>query len=503
MPVNMNRIVNVIPTLIESTGSGYNESGLLLTQDTSLPYGKVYTFASADAVEAFFGPTSPLVNASEIYFNGPDNKTKVPKELLISSYITGNSNAWLRGAALTETVAQFATITNGYVTLVVNGEESFIDGIDLSGSESYTTVASKLQTAIAAVHSGYTVTYDLIRKAFKITGNATVALGYAVLTTESGASGTELATILGLTAAAGATISDPFTGTKTIADIMDNICLKTENWYSFTTDWQPEIDDRLEFSAWNSGKYSGARFIYAEYDMDGAAISGSSEADFASRAVAAGYASSLPIYGIIDHAVFALSCGACVNREELNGRYSLAGKHQTGLAITVDNSIDYDVLAAKGYSCYADFATAGNTFRWFQKGAITGKYKWFDALQGHVWLNDNIQVNCADLIDTVKAFPYSQQGYGMIDSAISQAANAAVYNGVATKGVTLSESQKAQLMADIGFDISDALYSAGYYTYITDPSASVRADRGSPIIKFYYMDGGVIQTIDVISNAIL
>jgi hypothetical protein len=501
MPVNMNRIVNIIPVLVEATGSGYKESGLVLTTDISLPYGKVYTFQSADAVKAYFGAESDLYPAAVVYFNGPENKTKVPKELLISGYITGNSNAWLRSTQISQTVSQIETITDGYITLVIDDVESLISNIDFSGDVSYTEMAATLQVAIAAVHSGYTVSYDLIRQAFKITGNTTESIGYAVLTTES-ETGTDLASVLGFTSTAGAVISAPFQGTKTIADIMDNICLETENWFSFTTAWEPLIADRLLFASWNSGKYSGARFVYVAYDQDGADLISSSNSDFATESIEAGYKSILPVYGDLTHAMFVLGCGASVNRDETNGRYALAGKHQAGLTVTIDNSIDYDTLIAKGYSCYADFATAGNVYRWFQNGAITGSYKWFDSLQGHVWLNDNIQVNCANIIDNIKAFPYNDMGFSMIDSALTAAANLAITNGVATRGVVLSETQKSQIMAEIGKDVSTALFAAGFYNYIVAPSAAVRAERGSPIIRFYYNDGGVIQKIDVISAAI-
>jgi hypothetical protein len=501
MPVNMNRIINIIPTLVEATGSGYKESGLVLTTDQSLPYGKVYTFKSADDVKAYFGPQSPLFSAATVYFNGPDNKTKVPEELLISTFNKSTSKAWLRSAQVEQTVTELKTISNGYITLVIDGVESLIEDIDFSGDASYTEMAATMQVAVAAVHSGYTVTYDLIREAFVITGTTAEEIGYAVLTVTSSV-GTDLATVLGFTATAGAVISEPFAGSKTIADIMDQVCLMTENWFSFTTDWEPLIADRLEFADWNSQKYSGRRFCYVAYDMDGADLVSSSSADFATVAKAAGYAAILPLYGNLSHAMFVLGCGASVNRAETNGRYALAGKHQSGLTVTCDNTTDFDTLIAKGYSCYADFATAGNLYRWLQNGAILGDYKWFDALQGHVWLNDNIQVNCANLIDQVKAFPYNQMGYSMIDSALTQAANEAINNGVAVKGVVLSESQKTQIMAELGFDISDALFAAGFYNYIVSPTAAVRAERGSPIVRFYYNDGGVIQKIDVVSAAI-
>jgi len=499
MPVNMNRVVNIIPKLIRAIGSGYKESGLLLTQDLALPYGQVFRFQSSDAVSAYFGSASPLVDAARIYFTSHDIKTKLPSELLIANFNLGNAVGWIRGSQIQRKISELNTISNGYITLNVNDKNTLISDIDFTGAVSYTEMAAILQTAIDEISPSLSCTFDLIRQAFLIMGDSSTTLGFAVNSINVG---TDVSDILGLTESAGAIISDPHTGNIAISDVMDNICLDTENWLSFTTDWLPDLNSRLEFGAWNSSKYNGARFIYCEYDTDGAVLTAASNADFASLAAENGYVAILPIYGQLAHAMFALSCGAAVNRAETNGRYALAGKHQAGLPVTIDNSLDFDILITKGYSCYADFATAGNRFRWFQNGAILGPYKWFDALQGHVWLNDNIQVNSASIIDQIKAFPYNNDGFAMIDSALSEAANLALNNGVATRGVMISDSQKNLILAELGQDISDTLFAAGFYNHIVAPTADIRLNRGSPIVRFYYNDGGVIQKIDVISSSI-
>ena len=69
-------------------------------------------------------------------------------------------------------------------------------------------------------------------------------------------------------------------------------------------------------------------------------------------------------------------------------------------------------------------------------------------------------------------------------------------------GVTLSNTQKVQLLAEIGLDVSQTLETQGWYMQVKDPGATVRGQRQSPECKFYYMDGGSLQQIVMPATAI-
>ena len=43
----------------------------------------------------------------------------------------------------------------------------------------------------------------------------------------------------------------------------------------------------------------------------------------------------------------------------------------------------------------------------------------------------------------------------------------------------------------------------GYYLQILDPGAQVRGNRGTPVINFWYTDGGAVQKITIASIDIL
>jgi hypothetical protein len=63
----------------------------------------------------------------------------------------------------------------------------------------------------------------------------------------------------------------------------------------------------------------------------------------------------------------------------------------------------------------------------------------------------------------------------------------------------LSESQKAQVNNAAGLDVASIIETQGFYLQILDPGSQVRAARGTPVINFWYTDGGAVQQITVAS----
>jgi hypothetical protein len=77
--------------------------------------------------------------------------------------------------------------------------------------------------------------------------------------------------------------------------------------------------------------------------------------------------------------------------------------------------------------------------------------------------------------------------------------NDALKFGSIRGGVSLSLSQKVALNQAAGLEISSTIENQGYYLQILDPGSQVRAARGSPIINFWYTDGGAVHKINVSS----
>ena len=78
-----------------------------------------------------------------------------------------------------------------------------------------------------------------------------------------------------------------------------------------------------------------------------------------------------------------------------------------------------------------------------------------------------------------------------------------VFNGVIDAGVVLSEKQKAELYIEAGEDISEQLFTEGYYFKVEDPGATVRAERGTPIISVWYTYGGSVNKLNIPLTAMM
>jgi hypothetical protein len=99
--------------------------------------------------------------------------------------------------------------------------------------------------------------------------------------------------------------------------------------------------------------------------------------------------------------------------------------------------------------------------------------------------------------------PYNDRGYALIRAWLQDPVNRAVNNGCIDPGVTLSESQKAQIYNETGKDLTTELWTKGYAILVEDAGAAVRVGRNSPIISVYYTYGGSVNRIEVASTAIL
>ena len=188
---------------------------------------------------------------------------------------------------------------------------------------------------------------------------------------------------------------------------------------------------------------------------------------------------------------------ASIDWNRRQGVINFAFKSQSGLAPIVTDGVEASALETAGVNYYGRWATRNPEFVFLYNGAISGSYKWIDAWVNAIWLRSAIQISCMDGLKMAGRVPYTEMGYTQISAWLQDPINQAILNGCIDAGVVLSEKQKAELFIEAGTDITEQLFTEGYYFEVSDPGATVRAERGTPIINVWYTYGGSVNKLNI------
>ena len=490
MSINADKLVQIVPRLISGGTAGLTFAGLVLSQNALIPAGRVMQFASAQAVGSFFGLNSEEYAFAVPYFGGPVNATTLPQKIFFASYSAEPVAAWLRGAAYTGTLAALQNGAQGTLTLTVDGVQKTATALEFSALTSFSEIAAAIQEALG---EGVAVTYSSQTKAFQFT-SATTGENSSV----SYAADSELAQLLDLTEQAGAVQSVGMAG-QTLPEAMANVLNYARDWVTFSTLWEPELEEKMALASWQA-TYD-TRFCYVAWDTDINATL-NNEQSFGAQLAELEIPGVALQYNTPRLAACIMGFAASLNFNTLNGRATAAYKQFEGQPTTVQTDEVYDQLLDNGYNVYADFATASANYKFYQPGQVSGVWDWLDTYLNAIAIKDSLQLNILDLLSGVNSLPYNEEGYSAIRTACLDTISKYKRFGAIRSGVTLSQTQKVQLLTEIGQDVSKTIESEGWYMQVLDPGAVTRAVRGTPDCKFYYTDGGSIQRIVMTSTAI-
>lgn len=490
-------IVKVTPRVISGGSSDLETNGLLLTKSALIPSGvPAVEFTSAAAVADFFGSEAEETVFAQQYFTGVTGQQKAVNAIVIGRFISEAAPAWVRGGTVTTKLATFKAINDGTLTLEVNGEAVTAENIDLSTCTSLSEVAAKVAEGIA----GVTGAYDANSQKFIFTTEKTGAdaslnlvgaaavkggvVGTAIVGESLVASevkGTGLSDALGLTVSLGAVVS-PGADVQTPAAALENVCSVTRNWVGFTTIWEATLEEAEGFAAWAD---IDDDYVYVDWTTDVRCIDTLAQAETKPAKMRDRFNCAICLYGTSAFAAFVLAVGASIDWQRNQGMKVWFAKSATGLSPTVQNEAAADALEAIRCSYFGNFATRNDAFQFMNTGALCSDYYGFiDVLYGSIYLRNAIQRSCMNGFKSVNRAPYNDSGRAYISAWLQDPISLCLRNGVIDPGLDLSESQRAQIMQEVGQDITGALFTKGYWYNIEMPAANVRAERGSPSCQF-------------------
>lgn len=492
MAIPARQIVDVSPRVINAGVPDLAMSGLLLTKNAlCLP---IMTFSSANAVGNYFGMESDEYKASAKYFQSYDNSFKKPAYLKFAKRVDSALAGSLIGGSASA-LATLKTITAGTFTIDVDGTTVTVSSLDLSACTSMSAVATALATKI----TGTTVAYNSNLNAFVVT-SSTAGADSSVSVASEVSTGTT-ATLLGLTAGKGAVTIDGMAAQSASAN-MKAIAEADGNWVSFSYLYEATDAEIIALAEWNNEQK--VEFLFVAYtDSDGDTVP-SSASNLPNSLKTLDVEGTLVLFGDIFTAMLVMAIGASIDWNRYNGLCSYAFRSQSGLAATVTDETTAENLLGMNVNYYGRYASRVEDFTFLYDGKMVGgTFNFVDAYIGNIWLRNALQNAILNGLQNVPRTPYNVDGYNQIRAWCADPINRGINNGAIQKGVKLSESQKAQLFAEIGVDVADDIFTDGYYLVVEDPGSQARTKRESPVCGLWYTYGGQINKIELPATVIL
>lgn len=383
-------------------------------------------------------------------------------------------------------------------------------GTGTGGAGTYTLTASMQAASTTITATAPAVWYDSVSGGFVVNSGTTGAT--STITYGSGV----LALALKMDLASGATISQGHVA-YTPAAAMTAVVAVTQDWVSFMTTWEPSDADKEAFASWTSGQNGGTanRYVYEMWETSALDIAQGGPSAAAAFVTAGNLGGSEMIYAdpnvttlAGEKAAFAMGATASVDYSETNGYVTFAFKGQAGLLPDVIDGAIANILAGSpggstfgfGINFYGDYTTANQAFIEWQRGLISGPFRWKDDYVNQIWFNNQLVLALMVLMQSAKSLPYSARGYALVEAALLDPIAQALNFGMIIAGKTLSASQIAQINGGAGNSgAAQAVQNQGFYLQIKPASPQVRASRGSPPCTLWYSTPESIQHIDLAS----
>lgn len=490
--IPVSQLVTINPAVVSAGGNPLSLNSVFLIQSTLVPTSSLLEFPSLDDVSAYFGSNDPATALAANYFLGFDNSSRKPGTLSFAGYANVARAAFVRGQSLAGmTLSQLQAIS-GTLTFTIDGGVK-TGTVNLAAASSFTNAATLMTTALT-MSGGQAITWDAAQSRFVCTSGTTGAT--STMTYGSGAAAAPLGFTAGVLSQ-GAAIDTPATA-------MDRIRQQGQNWAAFMTVWEPDLANKTAFAVWANSQNN--RYAYIAWDSDAGYTTANNAAVFGSIVDSLNYEGTAVVYNTA--AIAAFTCGyiGSVNFQALNGRATPAFKSQGGLATSVNTLSAATAILSNNASYYGVYQAPGqgNIYNILYDGRMNGsKFRWLDTYINQIYLNAQLQLSIFVGLTQNNSVPYNSQGEALIRAWCADPINEGLNNGTIRIGVPLSESQKAAITMQVGFDVSTQLEGQGYYLQILPATAQVRQQRQSPPIRLYYMDGGSIQQITLASIAVL
>lgn len=480
--LSVDRVVKVAVNLQPLAAGRRNFGVLCIAGDSAVIDGleRLRSYTSIEGVADDFGTTDPEYLAALLYFS----QSPKPSILYIARWVREDSPGLLYGGMATTTMETWTAITDGSMSLAIDGDAVALTSLDFHSATNMNGVASVINTALG---SDGDCTWDGTK--FIITSGtagADSSVGYAT----SGASGTNVSALAGLTATLaydpvpGYDAETPVQCAETLADV-------SGEWYGlmFAASTMPTDDQSMAVAGFIEAASKARVFGYTVTDIR--AKSAVYASDLFTRLKALSYDRSIGQYSTSSPYAVASLLGRAftVNFNANRSAITLKFKTEPGIVAETITETEATALAAKNANVFVNY---DNDTAIVQEGKVaSGAY--FDEVHGLDWLQNAIQTECFNLLYQSKTkVPQTESGVGQIVSTIAKVCREAINNGLIAPGVWNADGFGQLAQGDY--------LPQGFYIYsqpIVDQAQSEREARKAPPIQVAAKLAGAVHFVDV------
>ena len=446
MPISQKNYVNII----SQAGGGSAVSrrdlmGRVFSDSVLLPVGEVVEFTGGptialESVGEYFGITSKEYKFASKYFSYRTKKGTRANKISFARLTTEAKPATLVSAN-DLTLAELKAITNGSLSMLVDGNEVSESAINLSSATSFADVATLLNTAFTG--DGVSFEYDDVLGRFicstgttgaessidEVGGTIMVAMGFTIVSKGVDAQMAVQSII------DSANVSTNFFGIYVLEDLGQSEAGAIAEWVS---NQNVKYMYSITVSPTNAEAFSE---LLANYD--GVCL------NLGINDEIAGF---MPVAGV-----------AAVDYNRVNGAIDMMYQ-QFDTEATVKSSADKRTYDDLKVNYYGQTEQAGNLVSFYQNGVLLGSIKKIGIYANEAWLKDAFVADILNLRLSLDSLPASQTGVGLVLGVMTNTVNQALENGVMLAGKTLTQTQKdyiTNLTGDDGAWLK--VQSAGYY----------------------------------------
>jgi hypothetical protein len=496
--LSVSDVVNVQVTLSPIAAQFRNFGDMLILGSTS---GVIDTserlrlYTGITGVSQDFGTTTPEYLAAQAFFS----QSPQPVRCYVGRWAQTASKGVLHGAPLTpaqQLLSNFTGITTGSLRISVDGVSHDFTGLNFSTALNMNGVAMLLQTALNAFTGGFAtcvVLWNATYSRFDIL-SGTTGTSSSVSYGSVAASGVDTSTLLGLTAAAGASAPVIGIAAETLLAAVTTLMNQSSAWYGLTIAAVSTVADADHVAVAQAINAAQVSRIYAVTIQNPVAMDPTSSSDLGASLQTAQLSRVFSVYSSTGPYAAASALGrlASIDYSAQNSAITMKFKQLPGITPEQLTESQAATLQAKNINTFAAFM---NGTQIFKEGVMANGY-FIDERVNTDWFQNTLQTQIYNVLyQSPTKIPQTDDGINQLVTAAKLACVAGVNNGFIAPGVWNGPP--------IGKIRNADPLPLGYYIYAPSVDFQLQADREArkaPTMQILIKEAGAVHFANVVCN---